>query len=230
MDKERLNHEVFHCSETAQIIQVAIDPGHTITAGIIFNKWFDDGISFEKKANRTGSLNKSGFGKLLDSGIKKLGRAGNQVICFTNSTRVRKSIAFAAPSNRRIIPIQVSEQYGNFFCHNNAFICAESGLELLFESGSRSESNIKGVGKSDWLEFRGNGTLFVHVGGRFKKKQLKKQALKLDQRSIFGFTGGIGYDRGDVNVARLNRSDIKAYYRVRLAGTGMSGHFKRFAL
>ena len=128
MEKERLNHEVFHCSETAQIIQVAIDPGHTITAGIIFNKWFDDGINFEKKANRTGSLNKRGIGKLLDSGIKKLGRAGHQVICFTNSTRVKKSIAFAAPSTRRIMSIQVSEQEGNFFCHKDAFICAESGL------------------------------------------------------------------------------------------------------
>ncbi|CAB1078660.1 hypothetical protein D1AOALGA4SA_6396 [Olavius algarvensis Delta 1 endosymbiont] len=220
MEKERLNHKVFLCSETAQIIQMVIAPGQTVTAGIIFSKWFDDGIRFEEKANRPGTLNKSGFGKLLDSGIKKLGRDDQQVIYLTNSVNASQNISFGAPSGRQILSIALSEQDGNFFCHKDAFICAEAGLELFCESGRRSKSNFKGMGKSDWLEFRGNGTLFAHVGGATRTVHLKKQKMKGDRRAIIGFTGGITCDWGTAGLSKLNRSDAKSYYQSKLSGSG----------
>jgi len=220
MGKERLNHEVFLCSETAQIIQLVIAPGQTVSAGIIFSKWFDDGICFEEKANRTGSLDKSGFGKLLDSGIKKLGRDDHPVIYLTNSVNNSQNIAFGAPSGRQILPISVSEQDRNFFCHKDAFICAEAGIELFSEYGSRSKSNFKGMGKSDWLEFRGNGTLFAHVGGATRKIDLKKQKMEGDRRAIIGFTGGITCDWGTAGLSKLNRSDTNSYFQSKLSGSG----------
>jgi len=220
MEKERLNHRVFLCSETAQIIQLVIAPGQTITAGIIFSKWFDEGIRFEEEANRTGNQNKGGFGKLLDSGIKKLGRDDHQVIYLTNSVSTSQNISFGAPSGRQILSISVSEQDRNFFCHKDAFICAEAGIELVSESGRRSKSNFKGMGKSDWLEFRGNGTLFAHVGGSTRLIDLKKQKMTGDRRAIIGFTGGITCDWGTAGLSKLNRSDTKSYFQSKLYGSG----------
>ena len=220
MAEEKIGYKVFVWGESMQIIQVVLDPGQTIPAGTIFNNWIDKGITYEKQAGQKGNPGQGVFGKLLDSGKKKLSRNHHLVTYFTNEGNSRKSIALAAPDGRQILPIPLSKKDGSFFCHKEAFICTESCIEIIFESDSRPKSNFLGLGKSDWLEFRGNGIIFVHVGGSFKNKQLKNQNLKLDRRSIVGFTDGITYDRGVAGLTILNRSDTKAYFQAKLSGSG----------
>jgi uncharacterized protein (AIM24 family) len=220
MEKERKSYKVFLWADSVQIIQIVIDPGQTIPAGAVFDKWIDEGITCERQEERNVNPAHGVFGKLLDSGRKKLNRAPHAVIYFTNPGSSSKNIAFAAPGDRQILPIHLHEQDGNFFCHKEAFICAESAIEMISHSGSKAKSNLKGLGKSDWLEFRGDGIIFVHVGGTFRNKQLINQRLKLDRRSIVGFAGGITADRQIAGAARLNRSDIKAYFQVKLSGSG----------
>jgi len=76
------------------------------------------------------------------------------------------------------------------------------------------------MGKSDWLEFRGNGTLFAHVGGSTRKIHLKKQKMKGDRRAVVGFTGGITCDWGTAGLSKLNRSNTKSYFKSKLSGSG----------
>jgi uncharacterized protein (AIM24 family) len=216
----RLNYKVFLFSESTQIIQMVLDPGQTISAGAAFDKWLDDGIIHETTADQTENPDQGVIGKLLDSRKQKLGRHHHQVIYYTNASRVSKTIAFAAPVARQILPIHLYRNDGNFFCHKEAFFCAESGIEMISDSGIKLKSNLLGMGQSDWLEFRGDGILFVHVGGTFKNKQLKNQSLKLDRRSIVGFAAGITSDQRIASVSRLNRSDTKAYFQVKLSGSG----------
>ena len=216
----RLNYKVFLFSESTQIIQMVLEPGQTIAAGAAFDKWIDDGIIHETTADQTENPDQGVIGKLLDSRKQKLGRHHHQLIYYTNATRASKTIAFAAPVARQILPIHLYRDDGNFFCHKEAFFCAESGIEMISESGIKVKSNLLGMGPSDWLEFRGDGILFVHVGGTFKNRQLKNQRLKLDRRSIVGFTAGITYDRGTANQAMANRSDTKQYFQSNLSGSG----------
>ena len=220
MEQERKSYKVFVWADSVQIIQLVLDPGQTIPAGVIFDNWIDQGITSETQLGQTGNRANGVFGKLLDSGKKKLSRDPHTVIYFTNPGGASKNIAFAAPVERQILPIHLYEQDGNFFCHKEAFICAESGIEMMSASGRKMQSNLLGLGKSDWLEFHGDGIIFVHVGGTFRNKQLKNQSLKLDRRSIVGFADGLTSDRPVAGVSRLNRSDIKAYFKVKLSGSG----------
>lgn len=220
MEKERKSYKVFLWADAVQIIQLGIDPGQTIPAGVIFDKWIDEGITSETQKSQNGPSGHGVFGKLLDSGKSKLSRDSRPLVYFSNPGNVSKNIAFAAPVERQILPIHLHEKDGNFFCHKQAFICAESGIEVVSKSGSKVKSNLLGLGKSDWLEFRGEGIIFVHVGGTYRNKQLTNQSLKIDRRSIVGFAGGITSDRQIAGVSRLNRSDIKAYFQVKLSGSG----------
>ena len=220
MEKERKSYKVFLWADSVQIIQLVIEPGQTIPAGAIFDKWIDEGITCEMQGERNENPAHGVFGKLLDSGRKKLSRDPHPVAYFTNPGNASKNIAFAAPGDRQILPIHLCEQDGNFFCHKEAFICAESAIEKISHAGTKAKSNLQGLGKSDWLAFRGDGIIFVHVGGTYRNKQLKNQSLKLDRRSIVGFAGGIRTDRQIAGAARLNRSDIKAYFQVKLSGSG----------
>ena len=220
MEQERKSYKVFVWADSVQIIQLVLDPGQTIPAGVIFDNWIDQGITSETQLGQTGNRANGVFGKLLDSGKKKLSRDPHTVIYFTNPGCASKNIAFAAPVERQILPIHLDEQDGNFFCHKEAFICTDSGIEIISESSSPLKSNFLGLEKSDWLEFRGNGIIFVHVGGSFKNKQMKNQNLKLDRRTIVGFTGGVNCDRRIAGVPVLSRPDTKTYFHANLSGSG----------
>jgi len=220
MKKEQLGYKVFVYGESLQIIQLVLDPGQTIPAGVVFDNWIDEGITYEKQASQNENPDQGVFEKLLNSGKKKLSRNHHPMTYFTNPSSARKSIAFAAPQERQILPIHLSNKDGLFFCHKEAFVCTDPGIEIISESGSRPDYSFLGLEKSDWLGFRGDGIIFVHVGGWFKNKQLKNQTLKLDRRSIVGFTGNINFDHRFLGVPRLNRSDTKAYFQAKLSGSG----------
>ena len=220
MQKEKLGYKVFVWGESMQIIEIVLDPGKTIPAGATFNNWIESGITSKTQADQHVNPDQGVFERLMDSGKKKLGRIHHPVTYFTNPSNTKKSVAFAAPLERQILPIHLANKDGNFFCHKEAFLCTDSGIEIISESAGPLKSNFLGLDKSDWLEFRGNGIIFVHVGGSFKNKQLKNQNLKLDRRSIVGFTGGINYDRRIAGVSMLNRSETKTYFHAILSGSG----------
>jgi uncharacterized protein (AIM24 family) len=220
MEKEKIGYKVFVYGGSMEIIELELDPGQRIPARTIFDKWIDDGITYEKQALNNGKPAKGFFGTLFNSGKKKLHRDHLPVTYFANPSSGRKRIAFAVPHKRQILPIPLSTNDGDFICHKDTFICTDSGIEIFSMSGSRLNYNFVGLEKSNWLGFRGDGFIFVHVGGWFKNKKLKNQILKLDRRTIIGFTGGITYDRGISGTLRLNRSDVKAYFQGKLSGSG----------
>ena len=220
MEKERRGYKIFVYGGSLEIIELELEPGQRIPARVIFDKWIDAGIIYDQQAISNAKLAKGFFGTLLKSGKKNLYRNHHLVTYFTNPSSVRKRVAFAIPRKRQILSIPLSTNEGDFICHKEAFICAESGIEAFYMSGSPLNSNFVGLQKSNWLRFRGDGSIFVHVGGLFKHKKIKNQILKLDRRTIIGFTDGIRYDRGIAGTLGANRSDVKAYFRGKLSGNG----------
>ena len=219
MEKEKIGYRIFLFGELSQIIELELDPGQKIASRAIFNNWIDQGITHEKQALNNWMPTKGIVGKLMSSGKTKL-RDQYPVACFTNSSKIRKRIVLAAPQERQILPIPLSLKDGSFLCHKDAFVCTDSGIELASMSGNRLISIFVGSEKFNWLEFRGDGFIFVHVGGRFQNEKLNNQSLKLDRRSIIGFTSGITYDRGTVGMPRVKQSDTKAYFQGKLSGNG----------
>ena len=219
MGKEKIGYRIFLFGELTQIIELELDPGQKIASRTIFNNWNDEGITYAKQALNNRMPTKGIVGKSMSSGKIKLG-GQYPVTYFTNYSTIRKRIVFAAPHERQILPISLSSADGSFLCHKDAFVCTDSGVEVTSMAGNRLISFFVGSEKSNWLEFRGDGFIFVHVGGRFKNETLNNQSLKLDRRSIIGFTSGITYDRGTVGVPRVKQSDTKANFQGKVSGNG----------
>jgi len=219
MGKEKIGYRIFLFGELTQIIELKLDPGQKIASRAIFNNWVDEGITHAKQALKNTLPTKGIVGKFMSSGKIKLG-GQYPVTYFTNYSTNRKRIVFAAPHGRQILPISLSSEDGSFLCHKDAFVCTDSGVEVTSMSGNRLFSIFARSEKFNWLEFRGDGFIFVHVGGRFKNETLNNQSLKLDRRSIIGFTSGITYDRGAVSVPKVKQSDTKAHFQGKVSGNG----------
>jgi uncharacterized protein (AIM24 family) len=219
MGREKIGYKVFLFGDSMQIIELEIDPGCRIPARAAFDNWIDESVTFEKQAINNGQSAGGVLEKFLNLGKSKL-RDHHPVTVFTNSGSARKRIALAAPAERQILPIPISEGDGNFFCHKDAFVCTEPGIELVARSNIRNNISFGGSEKFNWLEFRGDGTIFVHVGGLFKNKKLMNQSLKLDRRSIIGFTSGIRCDRVLSAASAIKKSSDKAYFKGKLSGYG----------
>jgi uncharacterized protein (AIM24 family) len=219
MGKEKIGYRIFLFGELTQIIELKLDPGQKIASRAIFNNWVDEGITHAKQALKNTLPTKGIVGKFMSSGKIKL-RGQYPVKYFTNYSTIRKRIVLAAPHERQILPISLSSEDGSFLCHKDAFVCTDPGVEVTSMSGNRLFSIFVGSEKFNWLEFRGDGFIFVHVGGRFKNETLNNQSLKLDRRSIIGFTSGITYDRGTVGVPRVKQSDTKANFQGKVSGNG----------
>jgi uncharacterized protein (AIM24 family) len=136
MEKEKIGYKVFVYGGSMEIIELELDPGQRIPARTIFDKWIDDGITYEKQALNNGKPDKGFFGTLFNSGKKKLHRDHLPVTYFANPSSGRKRIAFAVPHKRQILPIPLSTNDGDFICHKDTFICTDSGIELFSMSGS----------------------------------------------------------------------------------------------
>jgi uncharacterized protein (AIM24 family) len=220
MDKKSIGYKVFVYQGGMQIIELELDPEHRISARSVFDKWIDEGLSYEKEVPENGRLSPGVFEKLWNSGKTKLNRKPDSLIYFTNPGGTRKRVAFAAPPVRQILPIHLSRNDGIFLCHKEAFICTNPGIEVVSMPDSRLVSNLLNSKKSEWLSFFGDGVIFVHVGGVFKNKKLQNQNIALDQRSIIGLTEGLTYERANGAGITANRSNTRAYFRGKLSGTG----------
>jgi uncharacterized protein (AIM24 family) len=220
MGKDSSGYKVFVYENSMQIIELELDSGQGISAGVIFDNWIDEGIICETQSIKAVKPTQAVLEKLLNGQKNRLNRHNDSLTYFRNPSGVRKRIAFAVPRARQILPIHLSSKDDDFFCHKEAFICTDAGIEVIPASGRRLDSNFLSPGKSSWLRFRGDGIIFVHVGGVFKNKKLENQNLKLDRRSIVGFTGGIIYHRKLADTLKLNRSDTKSYFKGQLSGSG----------
>jgi uncharacterized protein (TIGR00266 family) len=176
-----------------QIVEVELDPGETVIAEAGAMNYMDNGITFEAKMG-DGSKPDSGiFGKLLDAGKRVLTGESIFMTHFSNTDRSKRRVAFAAPYPGKIIPVDMSKIGQELLCQKDAFLCAALGTEVSIAFTKRLGTGFFGGEGFILQRLKGDGMVFIHVGGTVVAKELKNDTISVDTGCLAAFTPGIDY-------------------------------------
>jgi uncharacterized protein (TIGR00266 family) len=195
-DKPMTSHEVDYeiIGDDIQIVEVALDPGETVIAEAGAMNYMEDGISFEAKMGDGSQASSGLFGKLMSAGKRALTGESIFMTHFTNTGGGKKRVSFAAPYPGKIVPIDLAKVGGEILCQKDAFLCAALGTEVSIAFNRRLGAGFFGGEGFILQRLRGDGMVFVHVGGTVVKKTLRNDVLRVDTGCLVAFTPGVDYD------------------------------------
>jgi uncharacterized protein (TIGR00266 family) len=195
-DKPMTSHEVDYeiIGDDIQIVEVALDPGETVIAEAGAMNYMEDGISFEAKMGDGSQASSGLFGKLMSAGKRALTGESIFMTHFTNTGGGKKRVSFAAPYPGKIVPIDLAKVGGEILCQKDAFLCAALGTEVSIAFNRRLGAGFFGGEGFILQRLRGDGMVFVHVGGTVVKKTLRSDVLRVDTGCLVAFTPGVDYD------------------------------------
>ncbi len=192
MKCHKLDYEVI--GDDLQVVEVELDPSETVIAEAGAMNWMEDGIGFEAKMG-DGSQPDQGFmGKLLNVAKRTITGESLFMTHFTNTSSIKRHVAFAAPYPGKIIPVDMSLVGGELICQKDAFLCAAFGTQVSIAFAKRLGTGFFGGEGFILQRLLGDGMVFVHAGGTIVKKTLKNEVMKIDTGCIAAFTPGLDYD------------------------------------
>jgi uncharacterized protein (TIGR00266 family) len=189
-------HEVdYHImGDDMQVVEVELDFGETVIAEAGAMNYLEEGITFEAKMGDGSNPDEGVFGKLLNVGRRALTGESIFMTHFTNRDSGKKRVAFAAPYPGKIIPIDLSKITGELICQKDAFLCAAFGTEVGIAFTKRLGAGFFGGEGFILQRLRGDGLVFIHVGGTVLQKKLNNEVIRVDTGCLAAFTSGIHYD------------------------------------
>ena len=189
-------HEVDYqiLGDDMKIVEIELDPDETVVAEAGAMNYMDHGITFEAKMG-DGSRPDSGiFGKLLDAGKRVLTGESIFMTHFSNTGRSKRRVAFAAPYPGKIIPVDMSMIGQELLCQKDAFLCAALGTEVSIAFTKRLGTGFFGGEGFILQHLKGDGMVFIHVGGTVIAKELRNDTIRVDTGCLAAFTTGIDYN------------------------------------
>ena len=217
-------HEVDYeiIGDDMQTVEVELDPGETVIAEAGAMNYMDNGITFEAKMG-DGSRPDSGiFGKLLDAGKRVLTGESIFMTHFSNTDRGKRRVAFAAPYPGKIIPIDMSKIGQELLCQKDAFLCAALGTEVSIAFTRRLGTGFFGGEGFILQQLKGDGMVFIHVGGTVIVKELKNDTIRLDTGCLAAFTPGIDYNIERAGNLKSMFFGGEGLFLATLRGTGVA--------
>jgi len=203
-----------------QIVEIELDSGETVIAEAGAMNYMDTGISFEAKMGDGSKPSTGILGKLMSAGKRVLTGESIFMTHFTNTGLGKKIVAFAAPYPGKITPIDMAKIGNELFCQKDAFLCAALGTEIGIAFNKRLGAGFFG-GEGFILErLRGDGMVFIHVGGTVVKKTLNNETLLVDTGCLAAFTSGISYDIQPVGSLKSMFFGGEGLFLATLSGTG----------
>jgi uncharacterized protein (TIGR00266 family) len=188
-------HEVDYevLGDDMQIVEVELDPGETVIAEAGAMNYMDDGITFEAKMGDGSSPDSGILGTLLNAGKRVLTGESIFMTHFSNTVQGKKRVAFAAPYPGKIIPVDMSQIGQELLCQKDAFLCAALGTEVSIAFTKRLGTGFFGGEGFILQRLRGDGMVFIHVGGTVIAKEMKNDTIRVDTGCLAAFTPGIDY-------------------------------------
>lgn len=215
-----VDYEIF--GDDMQTVEVELDPGETVIAEAGAMNYMDNGITFEAKMG-DGSRPDSGiFGKLLDAGKRVLTGESIFMTHFSNTDRSKKKVAFAAPYPGKIIPVDMSKIGKELLCQKDAFLCAALGTEVSIAFAKRLGTGFFGGEGFILQRLKGDGMVFIHVGGTVIVKELKNDAIRVDTGCLAAFTPGIDYSIERAGNLKSMFFGGEGLFLATLQGTGVA--------
>jgi uncharacterized protein (AIM24 family) len=140
---------------------------------------------------------------------------------FSNAGAGKKRVAFAAPYPGKIIPIDMAKINGDLLCQKDAFLCAALGTEIGIAFTKRLGTGFFGGEGFILQRLRGDGMVFIHVGGTVVKKTLKNETLRVDTGCLAAFTAGVNYDIEAAGGLKSMFFGGEGFFLATLSGTGV---------
>ncbi len=189
-------HEVDYriIGDDMQLVEVELDPGETVVAEAGAMTYMEDGISFEARMGDGSEPDQGLFGKLLGAGKRALTGESVFMTHFTNQSRGKKHVAFAAPYPGKIVPLDLATiGSGGILCQKDSFLCAAYGTRLGIAFQRRLGTGFFGGEGFILQHLQGDGMTFVHACGTIIEKQLQGETLRVDTGCLVAFEPTVDY-------------------------------------
>jgi len=192
MKCHKVDYEII--GDDLQVVEVELDPSETVIAEAGAMNWMEDGISFEAKMGDGSQPDQGMMGKLMNMAKRTITGESLFMTHFTNTSSLKRRVAFAAPYPGKIIPVDMSLIGGELICQKDAFLCAAYGTQVSIAFTKRLGTGFFGGEGFILQRLLGDGMVFVHAGGTIVKKTLKNEVIRIDTGCIAAFTPGLDYD------------------------------------
>jgi len=190
------SHEIDHriIGDDMQMVEIELDQGETVIAEAGAMNYMEEGIVFEAKMGDGSKADEGMLGKLLGAGKRLITGESLFLTHFTNTSKEKRRISFAAPYPGKIVPVNLSTCGGVLICQKDAFLCAAKGTEVSVAWAKRFGAGLFGGEGFILQKLSGDGMAFVQAGGTIIQKKLSGETLRVDTGCIVAFTKTIQYD------------------------------------
>ncbi len=168
---------------TMQTVDVEIEPGESVYTESGGMCWMTSDI--EMKTSGKGGILK-GIGRMF---------AGESFFLTTYSaSRSKGTVTFASEFPGKILPLELKEGQ-SVICQKDAFMCAESSVELKLHFRKKIGAGFFGGEGFIMQRLTGPGVAFLEISGELTKIELKQgETLRVDQSHIAAMDPSVEFD------------------------------------
>lgn len=168
-----------------QLVEIELDPREGVRAEVGTMTYMEEGIAMQ---TTTGGGVFAGFKRMLTG-------EGFFISTFINSGVRRARVGFAAPYPGKIIPLDLGQLGGTFFCQKDSFLCAAKGIDIEIAFTRRLGAGFFGGEGFILQKLQGDGLAFIHAGGTLIQKTLgAREVLRVDTGCLVAFAPTVDYD------------------------------------
>lgn len=179
-----------------QFVEIELDPRETVIAEAGAMMFMEDGISMETIFG-DGSADEGGglMGKLMGAGKRMLTGESLFMTQFTNTTSVKRKVAFAAAYPGKIIPVDLTAVNGKLIAQKDSYLCSAKGMKIGIAFQKKIGVGFFGGEGFIMQKIEGDGLAFIHAGGTVVEKQLAPgEMLRVDTGCLVAISGQVEYD------------------------------------
>lgn len=190
---DEIDYEIF--GQEMQYVEVTLDPEEMVIAEPGTLMYMTSGIKMETMLGDP-SQRQSGFlGKMMTAGKRLLTGESLFITTFSNGSRQREQVAFAAPYPGKIIPMHLDQLGGELICQKESFVCAARGIQIGIAFQKKIGVGLFGGEGFIMQRLTGDGIALVHAGGTMMRRTLSAgETLRLDTGCLVALTPSVSYD------------------------------------
>ena len=189
-------HEIDYklIGDDMQAVIVTLDHAETVVAEAGAMMYMQDGIEMNTSLDPSGS-GTGIMGRLLKGAKRALAGDSFFVTTFTNESRPRRDVAFAAPYPGKIMPVDLKQWGGRVIAQKDSFLCAAFGVEISIAFSRKIGAGFFGGEGFILQRIEGDGLAFLHASGTLAEMKLAAgETLRVDTGCLVAMEDTVDYD------------------------------------
>ena len=205
-----------------QFVEIELDPGEAAVGEAGSLMLMDAGVQMDTVFG-DGSQAQSGglFGKLLGAGKRLVTGESLFTTVYSNPSRAKLRVAFAAPYPGKILAMDLSRLGGTLICQKDAFLCAARSVSLGIYFQQKLSVGFFGGDGFIMQRLDGTGLAFVHAGGSVIQRDLALgQTLLVDTGCLVAMTPDVNFEIQYVGKIKTALFGGEGLFLAKVAGPG----------